>query len=269
MSILFHIFVVLYSQYLLMENIKNIASPVSSISVVSTQVPMNKAAGDAPLLTTMKMIEDLGMQYPTSKSKTKKHYALYECPLCKKIFKTCTYAVNRGDTRACGCSSFGIPRHRMWRSSIYKVWSMMKSRCANTNNPSYKNYGARGISVYPPWINDFIIFYEWAIENGYKDNSKMELNRKDNDKDYSPMNCEFTTHSINNQNTRLLQKNNTTGYRGVYYSKNKKDVKKWMAGIRSNKKCYYLGYFATPEQAAQSYNNFIIKNKTYHPLNKI
>lgn len=225
--------------------------------------------GGTSYFTAMKMIEDLGCSYPTPKSKTKKHYAIYECPLCKKLFKSCTYAVNRGDIKACRCSSFGTPRHGMWRSSIYKIWSMMRGRCSNPNNPSFKNYGGRGISVCDEWDRDFMIFHEWAKSNGYKKESRLGLNRIDNDKGYFPENCEFTTSIVNNQNTRLIQRNNTSGYRGVFYSKLKKDKKKWEARIGCNNREYHLGYFLTPTDAARAYNNFVTTHNTNHPLNKI
>jgi AP2 domain-containing protein len=43
--------------------------------------------------------------------------------------------------------------------------------------------------------------------------------------------------------------NNTSGYRGVYRFQNK-----WGAHIGHNKKNIYLGYFATPEEAAKAYD---------------
>ncbi|MBK5202164.1 MAG: hypothetical protein JJE45_00380 [Prolixibacteraceae bacterium] len=248
--------------------VKNITSPVSSPFEVYSRILMDKAAGDVPLSTTMKMIEDLGLQYPCEKSKVKKHLGIFECPLCKQPFRASIYAIKHGHTKACRCSSFGTPKHRMWRHPLYKRWSMMKGRCFNPNSPSYKDYGSRGISVCKEWNEDFINFYEWAKKEGYTEGQKYELNRRDNDKGYNPENCEFTTHSINNQNTRLIQNNNTSGFRGVFYHKRKKDAKKWMSQIGFNGKFYYLGYFEFPEQAAQAYNNFIITHKTNHPLNK-
>lgn len=48
-----------------------------------------------------------------------------------------------------------------------------------------------------------------------------------------------------------LQKNNSSGYKGVSYNKN---AKKWSANIRHNGKQKFLGYHFTPEAAARAYN---------------
>jgi hypothetical protein len=185
---------------------KNIASLVSSNSVVSTQMPMIKAAGDAPLFTNMKMIEDLGYEYPTEKSKEKKHFAIYECPFCHKYFKSQTTAVNRGATKSCGCfrrvfQKEGPSYHGMKHTLLYGRWCGMISRVSNPNVKCYKDYGGRGISVCDEW-RDFRNFMKWALENGYEEGFDLEIDRINNDGNYEPLNCRFTTTSINARNKR-------------------------------------------------------------------
>src|SRR6188472_2163019 len=52
----------------------------------------------------------------------------------------------------------GHPIHGMVNSREYYVWGNMKMRCYNKNDPSYKNYGGRGIIVSAEW-HDFRNFY--------------------------------------------------------------------------------------------------------------
>lgn len=51
-----------------------------------------------------------------------------------------------------------------------------------------------------------------------------------------------------NQENLALKKNNTSGFRGVSWIKNRK---KWRAGIEHNGKSIYLGYFDTAQEAAE------------------
>lgn len=53
-----------------------------------------------------------------------------------------------------------------------------------------------------------------------------------------------------NQANRGAQANNTSGYKGVYWSK---ADRKWKAFIRVNKKMLHLGYFSKPEDAHKAY----------------
>jgi hypothetical protein len=88
----------------------------------------------------------------------------------------------------------------MSRTKIYKVWAAMKQRCGNENDKSYNNYGGRGITVCDEWREDFQAFYDWATANGYKEG--LQIDRVDNDGDYEPGNCQWTTKKINLRNKR-------------------------------------------------------------------
>ena len=90
--------------------------------------------------------------------------------------------------------------HGCSHTKEYKVWSGMKRRCYNAKHKDYKNYGARGIKVCEKWLNDFTEFRNWALTNGCKEG--LEIDRIDNNGDYSPNNCRFVTKIQNCNNKR-------------------------------------------------------------------
>jgi hypothetical protein len=122
----------------------------------------------------------------------------------------------------------------------------MRYRCYNKDHKQYKDYGGRGIKVCDEWMNPKV-FIEWCLNNGWEKN--LFLDRKNNDGDYCPENCRFVTNQINSCNTRLLRKNNTSGYRGV-----SKKNKKWKTQITINGRNKYLGSFDSPRLAALRYD---------------
>lgn len=93
--------------------------------------------------------------------------------------------------------------NRYKKKDNYRLWSVyhsMKKRCYNENCKRYKDYGGRGIKVCDEWLIGFDNFAEWALSNGYTEN--LTLDRKDNDKGYSPDNCQWVTNKENCNNTR-------------------------------------------------------------------
>ena len=80
----------------------------------------------------------------------------------------------------------------------------MKQRCYNDKNPKYKDYGSRGIVVCQEWLDDFMNFYNWAIDNNYRDD--LTLDRIDNDGNYEPSNCRWATAKQQARNTRRTRK---------------------------------------------------------------
>ena len=76
----------------------------------------------------------------------------------------------------------------------------MKQRCLNSNQKVYKYYGGRGITICQEWIDDFMSFYDWALENGYQDN--LTIDRIDVNGGYEPNNCRWLTMEAQLGNTR-------------------------------------------------------------------
>lgn len=90
--------------------------------------------------------------------------------------------------------------HRLTKHRLYGIWLGIKKRCYNEKEKSYPRYGGRGIRVCSKWENDFMSFYNWAINNGW--GKGLVLDRINNDGNYEPVNCRFTTVTVNNNNKR-------------------------------------------------------------------
>ena len=113
-------------------------------------------------------------------------------------------ALKIGNTKSCGCLSSEITRNRntkhgMKFTSEHTVWMNIKSRCYNTNNKAYKNYGGRGITMCERWLESFENFYE---DMGDRPSPKHSIDRIDNDGDYCPENCKWSTKQEQNRNKR-------------------------------------------------------------------
>ena len=93
-----------------------------------------------------------------------------------------------------------VARHGLSKHPLNTVWRGMKERCNNQNASNYLWYGGRGIRVCEEWNDDFVKFYTWAIENGWKPG--LELERIDNSKGYSPDNCTWISHKHQCRNRR-------------------------------------------------------------------
>lgn len=125
-----------------------------------------------------------------------RRFAKFRCIHCDTEFDAPYY--KNQYPKSCNCQ---IPeKHGDYGSRLYWVYDGMKQRCNNPNNPAYKNYGGRGITVCTEWSESYIVFREWAVNNGY--GPKLEIDRINNDQGYNPTNCRFVTHTENNQNKR-------------------------------------------------------------------
>ena len=81
----------------------------------------------------------------------------------------------------------------------YKAWSSMKDRCFDEDNPSFDDYGGRGISVCAEWVNDFSAFFS---EIGRRPGPDYSLDRIDNERGYEPGNVRWATPQEQQGNKR-------------------------------------------------------------------
>ena len=91
-------------------------------------------------------------------------------------------------------------KHGKRNCKLYAVMNSMKSRCYNENNHAYKNYGKRGITICDAWLNDFDVFYNWAINNGYEEG--LTIDRINVNGNYEPNNCRWVDYKTQNNNRR-------------------------------------------------------------------
>jgi len=134
-----------------------------------------------------------------------------EC-FCTRRFITRLSSIRNGKTISCGCTRRDgllkiITTHNMSKSSEYASWEAMKSRCLNSNNIFYHNYGGRGITVCKEWL-DFKKFY---IDMGNKPDSTYSIDRVDVNGNYELSNCRWASKNIQDRNKRnsvyLIYKN--------------------------------------------------------------
>ena len=97
-----------------------------------------------------------------------------------------------------------IVQNKKDRKTLSVKYACMKVRCYNPSNRDYKNYGARGITICDEWLQDKEKFIVWGLGQGFKQESKLEIDRTDNNLGYSPENCKFVTRQVNNRNTRRI-----------------------------------------------------------------
>lgn len=122
-------------------------------------------------------------------------------------------AVISGNTKSCGClaregaasrASIRNYKHGCRHTPEYAAWKAMRERCDKPTHPAYHNYGGRGISVSPRWRT----FANFIGDMGRKPAPHFELDRINNDGNYEPGNCRWTTRSENIKNCRPRQRNN-------------------------------------------------------------
>jgi hypothetical protein len=124
-----------------------------------------------------------------------------DCGACVSVAKT---HLRTGHTTSCGCRQEHQKRRGFNRSHgqrgapEYKSWAGMKQRCENPRNRRYAGYGGRGIKACDRWA-DFEAFF---MDMGPKPSAKHSIDRRNNDGDYEPSNCRWSTRQEQNNNTR-------------------------------------------------------------------
>ena len=162
----------------------------------------------------------LGDVEPHQYKSGKVRRAKFKC-LCGKEFITHIADVKCKRTNSCGC--YKIRRiketqttHGYWRHPLYSVWANMKNRCSWGKHPDFHRYGGRGIKVCKDWYDNPEEFITWGIFSNYQEG--LQLDRIDNDGDYTPDNCRFVNPATNahNRSTTKLDWNKVNKIRKIY-----------------------------------------------------
>lgn len=138
-------------------------------------------------------------------SKRKQRHFLCRCT-CGGEKVVALYQMRSGKTRSCGCLLVdtmremkekrvdGVPSNQ---HPLYQTWKDMRKRCLNPKCKSFENYGGRGIKVCDRWSS----FAKFVQDMGAKAEGHS-LDRIDNNGDYSPSNCKWSTRQDQMSNKR-------------------------------------------------------------------
>jgi hypothetical protein len=135
---------------------------------------------------------------------------------CGKITTPNSYDLRSGKTLSCGCfhkekvknqASSGIygwkkkndyrKVHGMTKHKLYYIYRGIHDRCYREKCKDFKFYGAKGIKLCEEWKKDFMKFYQWSMDSGWKEG--LTIDRIKNTGDYEPSNCQWSTRSENSR----------------------------------------------------------------------
>jgi hypothetical protein len=124
------------------------------------------------------------------------------------------YRLTRGETSSCGClktesatatgkanrAQDGRHEHR----PTFRSWVAMKNRCYNPNHERYQEWGGRGIKVCDRWLGPDG-FANFLADMGPRPIGRT-LDREDNEKGYSAINCRWATPAEQASNRRPMRR---------------------------------------------------------------
>ena len=194
---------------------------------------------------------------------TKSRKGLFQCS-CGATTKAYLSNVRYGRTVSCGCKQKADRiKHgcttKGTKEPTYTRWTDMRNRCNNEKMEGYSNYGGRGITICKEW-DDYIVFKDWALNNGF--HKKLSLDRKDNNKSYSPNNCRWV-----DKFTQCANKRKKTDTKNKYIGIHHTPSDTWVAVIDVKRKRITLGTYPTENEAVEVRNAYIKENNLPHTLN--
>lgn len=122
----------------------------------------------------------------------------------------------------------------MAATKFYGVWKNMLQRCNNPNNPAYMDYGGRGIKVCKDWHSysnfERDMYDSYAYHKEDFGDSNTQLERIDNNGNYSLLNCRWAT-ILEQQNNRRKRKN----IRKYTYNNKTLNLSEWAKELNINR----------------------------------
>ena len=156
---------------------------------------------------------------PKPDPKSSRRSAFYECECtykgCGRHITTREDMIINGNVASCGKCGYlqdrraGLTERAIPQSdeaALSKRLAGMKQRCYNPNNPSYPEYGGRGITVCEEWRNNTKAFIDWALSHGFRQD--LSIDRIEVNGPYAPWNCRWiplNEQPANMRTTRLIQ----------------------------------------------------------------
>lgn len=106
--------------------------------------------------------------------------------------------LREGATQSCSqrCANL-VHGHASPQTPTYRSWASMLRRCYNKKDINYKRYGGRGITVCLRWRT----FKHFLDDMGIRPDG-LSLDRTNNDGNYEPGNCKWSTRKEQNNNQR-------------------------------------------------------------------
>lgn len=146
---------------------------------------------------------NLTVLYFLGKNKQSLNMWMCECVCGNKIAVVSGELKENKGKKSCGCKRVIDPNRK---TREYGAWRDMIQRCTNKKVLSYKYYGARGIKVCDRWRS----FDNFLLDMGFKPFKNYSLDRINNDGDYEPSNCIWSTFENqckNRRDNRFLELN--------------------------------------------------------------
>lgn len=132
-----------------------------------------------------------------------------------------------GKTLSCKCLQKEVQiengtrgTHGMTGTPEYQAWIGMRVRCHSDKSINFHRYGGRGIKVCDRWNHSFENFFE---DMGNLPFADATLDRIDNDGDYEPGNCKWSTY--------VEQNSNKTNNHVITHERVTKTVSQWADSV--------------------------------------
>lgn len=129
--------------------------------------------------------------------------SLWTCQCdCGGVSAVPTGRLRSGNTKSCGCRKRAVlgestTKHGKAGTRAHRIWKAMNNRCNNPATPRYKDYGGRGIKVCRRWKD----FSDFLADMGEPPEGHS-IERRKNNKGYSPANCYWASTEEQNLNKR-------------------------------------------------------------------